>query len=258
MFDETERTSGHTDERDGPFDLPGTTISDQITLLKNGYEPLPIQGRTKRPGYLSWTSVEITEDWLRDVRREKPDHTSTGLRTGRLVGVDIDLIDEDHTRILIEAVQQHLGVSVYRRKGSKGMMLCYRNATPISKIAVKGRTSPEAEVKTLIEVLGDGQQFVAYGVHPNGCRYSWIADFDGCDPLGTPLEQLPEVTPAHIRKMMAAVCEELRELGYHDLRASEFWNRGGTRAARGSRNGVARLRGSASRHVRPSRPGLFA
>ena len=121
MLDENEMASGPTDQ--GAADnLPGTRLDDQITLLKNGYEPIPIKRGTKYPEY-TWTSdqnVQITEQWLCDLRSDRPDHTSTGLRTGRLVGLDIDISNEGHARIILEDAQQQLGASYFHRIGSKG------------------------------------------------------------------------------------------------------------------------------------------
>ena len=105
--------------------------------------------------------------------------------------------------------------------GSKGVMVCYQNETPIKKITIKGRArSAKGKIETLVEVLGEGQQFVGYGWHPKGMKYHWPFDHLGCDPLATPLNKLPAVTPAQIRKSVESICQKLRDLGYHDVHAT--------------------------------------
>ena len=54
-----------------------------------------------------------------------------------------------------------------------------------------------------------------------GMNYHWPFDHLGCDPLATPLKKLPAVTPAQIRKSVESICQKLRDLGYHDVHATE-------------------------------------
>src|ERR1700728_464117 len=74
------------------FDLQIT--ADRQTLLANGYEPLPLNG--KAPHITSWSSKEITTHsinaWARD--REHQDSINTGIRCGHVVGIDVDALDE--------------------------------------------------------------------------------------------------------------------------------------------------------------------
>src|SRR5438270_7952237 len=150
-------------------------------LLENGYEPIPIQG--KRPCIVGWTTGNI--DLERIVRETilHPDHRSTGLRTGALVGADIDLHNDDHAEIIRQEVEDTIGATPLRRRGSKGAMLCYRKAgTPIGKIIIRDSVAD----KTLFEIFGAGGQFVAYGIHPDTQRpYEWL--IPGQEPLFVPL-----------------------------------------------------------------------
>jgi len=58
--------------------------------------------------------------------------------------------------------------------------------------------------------FGDGQQFVAYGMHPKGMDYEWIGDGD---PATVPLADLPEVTPQQLIELNATVGDLLTERG---------------------------------------------
>jgi hypothetical protein len=178
------------------------------SLLQNGYEPIPIKG--KRPWIDGWTSGDI--DLERIVRETilHLDHRSTGLRTGSLVGVDIDLHDDEHANIIREVVEDTVGATPLHRRGSKGAMLCYRKAgTPIGKITIR---DPDAD-KALFEIFGQGGQFVAYGIHPDTSRpYEWLTP--GQEPLLVPLSELPEVSTEMLHELRGRVSEQLVELGY--------------------------------------------
>src|SRR5258708_5435859 len=123
----------------------------RLRLLQNGYEPIPIQG--KRPRVEGWTTGDI--DLERIVRETvfHLDHRSTGLRTGVLVGVDIDLHDDEHARVIQGVVEDTIGPTPFQRRGSKGAMLCYRKTDdPIGKIVIRDVVLK----KTLFEIFGQG------------------------------------------------------------------------------------------------------
>jgi hypothetical protein len=177
-------------------------------LLENGYEPIPIQG--KRTRIEGWTRGNIDPERIVLETIHHLDHRSTGLRTGRLVGVDIDLHDAEHADIIQGVVEDTIGPTRLQRRGSKGAMLCYQKAgTPIGKIVIR-----DAEAKkTLVEIFGQGGQFVAYGIHPETQRpYEWL--IPGQEPLLVPRSDLPEVSTDMLHELRGRVSERLVELGY--------------------------------------------
>ena len=86
---------------------------------------------------------------------------------------------------------------------------------------------------TLIEFLGEGQQFIAYGLHPDTRRlYSWeLAEFSQ-QPLEVPFSELPEIDATQLVLAAEAACEALRELDYTELKVS------GTQAAEAVKSGT--------------------
>jgi hypothetical protein len=180
----------------------------RFRLLQNGYEPIPIRG--KRPQIGGWTTGDI--DLERMVRETilHLDHRSTGLRTGKLVGVDIDLHDAEHADIIQRVVEDTIGPTPLQRRGSKGAMLCYRKAgDPIGKIVIRDAVLK----KTLFEIFGQGGQFVAYGIHPDTQRpYQWL--IPGQEPLLVPFSALPELTTEMLHELRHRISERLVELGY--------------------------------------------
>lgn len=195
----------------------GTTSLDRRRLLENGYKPIPICGKGPR---WPWRSAPITAELLTVIENDSryADHKNTGLTTGDLVGVDIDVYDLAHIRAVSEAIGGVLGPSDVQRVGSKGVLCLYYNAEPIKKMSVVGKLPNANEQRNLVEFLGEGQQVAAYGIHPDtGQLYDWPNAYDGGEPLARPLNQLPEVSPQLLRLAANAAAVELSALGYRDV-----------------------------------------
>ena len=113
-------------------------------------------------------------------RRQFPGH-GIGLRTGTLVGVDIDILDPD-------LAHQHR--ASWRGRGS-ATRWC-GSGSGRSGCCSTGPRHPSRRWRAGgVEVLGLGQQFVAFGIHPTtGRPYDWPL---GETPLDVPLDALPLV-----------------------------------------------------------------
>ncbi len=72
-----------------------------------------------------------------------------------------------------------------------------------------------------IEILGTGQQFVSYGIHPDTHKpYTWTNKLLDGEPLRTPLDKLPEVTPEQLRDFAEQAAALLKSLGYTDAKVN--------------------------------------
>jgi hypothetical protein len=169
-------------------------------LLANGYSPLPATG--KGPLWKGWADAEITADLLDTIGAQHPDFMNTGIRTGEVVAIDNDVADEELGKALDDLREKMLGYSDLCRVGRKpyGVVLYRMLGEPMRKVAVRDRVPDDArpgklKPRTLVEVLGKGQQFIGFGDHPDtGDRYQWPNECDGGDPLQTPVAKLPSVT----------------------------------------------------------------
>jgi hypothetical protein len=230
-------------------------ISERRLLLRNGYEPLPILG--KAPLWRGWRSEAVTADLLERIEADPRyvNHTNTGVKTGRLAVVDIDVRDPTYAAVAADAVESVLGPTEVERVGSKGKALCYWNPDPISKITVGGIAPGGDAATTLVEFLGVGQQMAAYGIHPvTGKHYDWPnAVFDG-DLLGTPLTSLPPVTPDLLRQAADKVAAALADLGYRDVAARGHSGRCHVSSMRGGEPVSVSWLISALRTIPPSIP----
>jgi hypothetical protein len=188
--------------------VPDVNTINIAELIANGYEPTPVVG--KRSIVTGWRDGKITPQRFADECFRHPDAKNIGLRTGRLSVVDNDLLNPKHAKRLNALAFEILGPTECTRIGAKpGGALLYRNETPIDKITVGDR---------LVEILGTGQQVVAYGIHPDAGRaYEWTG---WMTPEGCPLEVLSAVTPAQLREFARRAAKLLIKLGYGDVRVT--------------------------------------
>jgi hypothetical protein len=159
----------------------------RVRYVKAGYEPIPCLG--KRPVLPSWSTAPIEINCPVSWGIAYPDATNTGIRTKRTPAIDIDVVNadlaeqiEDELRALFP--QQHL---VVRYGSPPKRLIPFRCEAPFTKIMIRFK-APDSRTVHKVEVLADGQQFIADGVHPDtGKPYTW----QGGDLLSVPHERLP-------------------------------------------------------------------
>lgn len=182
------------------------------TLVERGFAILPIQPGTKKPGRYRRGAWHDYPKWSRHCARDTTEHevdlwadwpqAGIGIAAGRVVGIDIDIAHSDALARSIEALAKTmLGETTAVRIGrAPKRLLVYRAREPFA-----GFKYPP------IEVLGLGQQFVAYGIHPDtGAPYDWPVD----TLTALELKDLPMIDEAHAREFAKAayalIPDELR------------------------------------------------
>lgn len=145
-------------------------------LLQAGFQPIPTYG--KRPVTKKWEEAPMHPDQIAFWANEFSTH-NTGLRTEDLVAVDLDIYYPDVADAVEAAFVARFGPGLKRIGEMPKRLLLYGAKTPGLKITSPiYRTMDGFEHR--VEVLGIGQQFVAYGIHPDTLRpYQW----DGPGPL---------------------------------------------------------------------------
>jgi len=145
-------------------------------LLAQGFEPIPVAG--KAPAVDRWQNTTLHRDQVAIWARNGKGRLNVGLRTGALAAVDLDLYDPDVAARVYEAFVARFGEAPCRVGRAPKRLLVYAAEAPRTKInsAVWLRPNPEeGEKENKVEVLGIGQQFVAYGIHPDTHRpYQWL------------------------------------------------------------------------------------
>ncbi|SDA18413.1 Bifunctional DNA primase/polymerase, N-terminal [Methylobacterium sp. UNC378MF] len=194
----------------------------RLALRDQGYDPVPVSGvdmnvksAGKRPVMPNWQNrcFEPTLEEIRSWEARYPDSCNTGLLCGRLIGVDIDILNRPLAAIVEEHIVDRLGPTPLVRTGrDPKALLCYRLAVPIDKIqtAAIHFTDDPLEKPTKVEVLARGQHFVGFGTHPETMQpYRW---FDAT-PLTVAFKDLPETTYEKLLQVVAEAEEILRKNG---------------------------------------------
>ena len=181
-----------------PFHIatPEELITLRQQLRDNGYHPIPVRGKV--PGLTGWqnctnVSPETIQQWSRSLRNA----TNTGILTGPIAGVDIDVLDAAVSEKLVVRAVELLGPSPLRRIGrAPKTLLLYRMEASHAKIATPdlffGNNPTNKDAKAKVEILLVGQQVVVHGIHPDTrAPYHWTDR----SPFDTPANEAPLVTP---------------------------------------------------------------
>lgn len=200
-----------------PRDPPLTAL--RLTLRRHGFPPvpisrpnLPVRSAGKRPLMKDWQTICATADeaTVRAWATEQPDCPGTGILCGRVVGLDIDVPIAALAARIEALATTMLGHSPLRRVGNAPKtLLVFRTSTPLPKLETPELFLPDG-TKLQVEALGHGQQFVAFGVHPDTHQdYQWTEG--GLDLLG--LDDLPLVDATLLRAFLDDAETILRAAG---------------------------------------------
>ncbi|MBT9159025.1 MAG: hypothetical protein DDT26_00274 [Dehalococcoidia bacterium] len=184
-----------------------------IALVRNGYRVIPIGSSGKRPGIDDWQKTRATE---RDVKRWGENGfaaANIGVLTENTPAVDIDIYDAEIADEMEAWVVENIAnaCNAPRRVGrAPKRLLLFRTDEPFRK--QQAEYADKTGKKHKVEVLGAGQQFVAYGTHPDTKRaFDWTT-FD--QPLDTFVEALPVLTVDDGRAIVAAFERIARRHGW--------------------------------------------
>lgn len=192
------------------------------TLVKNGYAVIPIMPGTKHPpNWMNhkkgdpWSavtpSIERVREWNRDKRLVE---AGVGINLGRTcVGVDLDILNPGLAADMLAWCEDNLGFGPPARIGlAPKRLLVFRVDAPIRKVTSKAFFDAEGR-KCQVEILGDGEQFVAYAVHPDTKKpYEWPDD----DLIDTPYTSLPLITLADANEIRTAFEKMCQDRGFKE------------------------------------------
>lgn len=145
-------------------------------LAVNGYEFVPLRKNEKRPVFKNWTDLDFVSDYQTWIARH-PD-AGAGIITSNNPAVDLDIKDEQLVQELSDYVELGYGSAPIRIGLDPKRLLVFRLAGKPFK-TIKSVWLDAAGQKYEVQILGDGQQFVAYGIHPDTLKpYRWVANGD--------------------------------------------------------------------------------
>lgn len=160
-----------------------------LQLQKAGYEPFPVKANDKEPAVKEWRS-SLTEKHLKRWAANGLASASIGIKTGRTPAIDIDVYDEAMSKRFADAAREFIGDAPERIGQAPKRMLVCRADKPFRKLK-RSFIDPKGG-KHAVEILGEGQFFVAYGIHPSTKKpFTWTT-LD--EPTATRVGDLPLLT----------------------------------------------------------------
>lgn len=160
----------------------------------------------KAPGRRNSAGLWGGYDWRRhqaseaDARKWELDGANIGIRTRSYPAIDIDVTDPGIASIVKRIALEVLGPAPCRVGRAPKSLLAYRTSEPFTRMRL---ALTAGDHKYLIEALGDGQQYVASGIHPvTRAPYTW-------DREDFRAEDLTEITRADVERFFEAVADAL-------------------------------------------------
>lgn len=182
---------------------PKATLSPNSKMATSSLGKAPgVRYENGTWGGYNWRKSIAT---LTDVQRWIQDGANVGLRAGRFPGLDIDSLNEHIVAKVKELAWEVLGPAPVRIGKAPKTLLMYRTDSPFARM----RITLEGEKEThLIEMLGDGQQYLVHGIHATTLRpYDW--------PLEPPLaSELTPVTAEKVNALFLAIKAHYEGMGF--------------------------------------------
>jgi len=180
-------------------------------LLSNGYLIIPIKPGHKRPALENWQTARLV---AADLTRY-PGH-GVGVLCGQgaqpIAAIDVDTTNKELSARFVSWCQDNLGVTCERVGNAPKILLAYRADSEGWGKATGAWFEDVLGERHRLEVLGKGQQFVAYHVHPDtGKPYAWVDLFGGLDVMRA--SDLPLITEAQVKEAMQMFEQMAEEAG---------------------------------------------
>ena len=162
-------------------------LDTALQLHANGYKIIPIPGGSKRPVEDAWEGFDLTELDIRRFAERRYKNGNIGILTEHTPAVDLDIYNADLADEMCRWVERQFG-DVVRVGSAPKKLLVFRTDKPFRKLQC---VYNDGKRDHGVEILGLGQQFVAYGRHPDGFDYTWTS-LD--EPLTLDVGQLPSLS----------------------------------------------------------------
>lgn len=164
--------------------------------LKAGYPIVPISAGTKAPLIKEWQKRDFG---INDI------NAGVGVKCGQgvnpICAVDLDVTDAKMVDQLTQWCSTNIGVTVERVGNAPKTLLVYRAAEANWRKAKSVIYAGEDGKDQAVEILGDGQQFVAYHVHPTTNKpYEWVDFLGGIESVHA--SDLPTITEKQISDLL--------------------------------------------------------
>jgi KaiC/GvpD/RAD55 family RecA-like ATPase len=166
---------------------PNAEISPNSTMKALGKTPSRYDRDRKVVGIARWTEHQASDAEIARWSAE-PDY-GISAQTRVMKGVDIDIDDGLTVSVVVDKIIEMTGqaVPIRWRSNSSKALVPLRCEAEFPKRVIRAANG-------MIELLSNGQQFVAFGTHPSGARYEWS---------GPSLAEMPVLTLEQVDALWA-------------------------------------------------------
>lgn len=184
-------------------------------LIANGYLIVPIQPGYKRPLVNQWQDWRLSPDEYQNILSNgypytKKDKTETtiyprkhglgvvcGIGEHSVAAIDIDTTNSKLAEKFTRWCEARLGMGAERVGNAPKILLVYQADQEGWTKQASSWFKDADDNRHRLEILGKGQQFVAYATHPDtGQPYQWVDLFGGL--LELPASELPVITAEQV------------------------------------------------------------
>ena len=199
-------------------------------LVGKGYEIVPIVHKKKCPGEKEWQKIKATpalvDEWVEN------GYTGVGILCKKTPSVDLDIRDKEFCKKMAKCVAEIAGQGPLRVGMAPKALIPFKTLKPFGKMASKkfvdltdpyeldAKGDPKLRLfkgamvpvhKThQVEILGDGAQFVAYGIHPDTDKpYKWSKEL-----YNTKWDDLPTLGKVQAKEIIDIFEQECHSKGW--------------------------------------------
>jgi len=182
-----------------------------LAVVENGYDICFIRPGEKRPFGKDWEEKKHGPRRIASAIEAGRGHFGVGIKTAHTPGVDIDCYDDALVKHMVRVTQDLCGETLRRVGLAPKTLLVYRTDKPFPKTQSKVFLDDDGR-SIKLEVLGDGQQFVAFHTHPDTKKpYRWTGDESVLDVAH---DDLPSIDRDDALEIVAEFERQCRKRGW--------------------------------------------
>lgn len=169
-------------------------------LIEQGYQIVPIKHGYKYPkGLTNWQEINACSKQLNAWLSNGFAQGGVGVLTKHTPAIDIDVYDEKIVDAIVDFCDEELGFAPKRVGQAPKALLVFKAENSFKKLKSKIYIDEQGQ-EHCVEILGEGQQFVAYGTHPKTKKpFNWV---NGPGISERSCDSLPLLTHENAKKVI--------------------------------------------------------
>jgi hypothetical protein len=174
-------------------------------LVELGYRILPLPPGSKGPRMKDWPQAHLSAADVRRMAANGSAQAGVGVIAATTPAIDVDILDPEVAERMSQEIDRiFTGQSLMTRTGrAPKFLIPFRSDEPFRKLSSGVYTDGKHDHH--VEVLGDGQQWVAYHIHPATNKpYEWWNGLDAEGIVRLEADQLPVLTRIDAQRVIDA------------------------------------------------------